>query len=173
MEYHMKPLILMITIFSLAFALEVGQFPSTIVLEGERGGKITGESFSSTLLKDKVHVLFYVDPDMKELNEHVSIALKAEKFDRAHYASVAIINMAATWLPNFAIASKLENKQKTYPDTIYVKDLQSVLVKEWELQDDSSNVLLFAKDGKLLFIKKGKLSVDETTELIQTIKDNI
>ena len=169
----MKHLTLLLLSLSLSFALEVGKLPKPVILEGETGGIVSGEAFSSDILKDKVHVLFYVDPDEKELNEHVSEALKREAFDREKYASIAIINMAATWLPNFAIASKLEDKQKTYPDTLYVKDLDSVLVKEWDLENDSSNVVLFAKDGKVLFIKKGKLNSEETLELISLIQDNI
>ncbi len=169
----MKTLTLFLCCFSLALALEIGSQPTPLNLEGENGGKLDGQAFSSDSLKQKVHVLFYVDPDEKELNEHVSQALKAEKFDRDNYASVAVINMAATWLPNFAIASKLEEKQKQYPDTLYVKDLKSVLVKEWDLLDDSSNVLLFDKDGSLLFLKKGKLNQDEIKELISLIKAHL
>ena len=157
----------------LSFGLEVGQMPSTITLEGDKGALVTGESFSSTLLRDKVYVLFYVDPDEKDMNEHVTKALKAEKFDRSNYGSIAIINMAATWLPNFAIASKLEKKQEEFPDTIYAKDLQSVLVNEWDLEDDSSNVVLFGKDGKVLFLVKGKLSDEDVAALITTIKENL
>jgi len=169
----MKFLSLLLSVISLALALEVGKPPKPITLEGETGGKITEEAFSSEMLKDKVYVLFYVDPDEKEMNEHVSAALKAEKFDRQKYGSVAVINMAATWLPNFAIASKLKKKQEMYPDTTYVKDLQSVLVHEWELEDDSSNVVLFDKEGEVLFIKKGKLSNDELAELLRLVKANI
>ncbi|MDF1882190.1 transcriptional regulator [Sulfurimonas sp. MAG313] len=169
----MKLLSLLVSILSLGLALELGQIPKTIVLEGDKGAQVNGEAFSSEILKTKLHILFYVDPDEKEMNEHVSSALKEQNFDKNAYASVAIINMAATWLPNFAIASKLKSKQETYPDTLYVKDLQSVLVKEWDLKDDSSNVVLFAKDGRVLFIKKGKLSSEETLELISLIQDNI
>ncbi len=169
----MRYLLLLLTAFSLGLALELGKLPKPILLEGENGAMINGEAFSSDMLKNKVHVLFYVDPDEKELNEHVSAALKEQQFDRTHYASVAVINMAATWLPNFAIASKLEKKQKQYPDTLYVKDLKSILVKEWELQDDSSNVLLFDKSGKLLFLKKGKLTDVEINNLISLIKEHI
>jgi len=169
----MKHLTLLLLSLSLGLALELGKVPKPITLEGETGGVVSGEPFSSEILKDKVHVLFYVDPDEKEMNEHVSTALKKEAFDRSKYGSVAIINMAATWLPNFAIASKLEKKQKTYPDTLYVKDLDSILVKEWDLEDDSSNVVLFDKDGKVLFIKKGKLNSEETLELISLIQDHI
>jgi len=169
----MKIFTLLASMLSLVLALEVGEIPKQLVLNDETGGILSGEAFSSDILKDKVYVLFYVDPDEKELNEHVSAALKKEAFDRENYGSVAIINMAATWLPNFAIASKLEKKQKNYPNTLYVKDLDSVLVREWDLKDDSSNVVLFAKDGKVLFVKKGKLNSEETLELISLIQDNI
>ena len=59
----MRFLLLLISTLSLALALEIGQVPETIILEGENGGKTTGKAFSSDILKDKVHVLFYVDPD--------------------------------------------------------------------------------------------------------------
>ena len=169
----MKLFSLLAATISLSLALEIGQVPETIILEGENGGTTKGEAFSSESLKDKVHVLFYVDPDEKDLNEHVVTALKEQAFDREKYASVAIINMAATWLPNFAIASKLKAKQKEHPHTLHVKDLQSVLVKKWDLRDDSSNIVLFAKDRKVLFVKKGKLSEEEVHTLISTIKENL
>jgi predicted transcriptional regulator len=168
-----KVLTALLFTLTLGFGLEVGQMPSTLTLEGDKGGLVTGGAFSSTILRDKVYVLFYVDPDEKDMNEHVTKVLKAEKFDRANYGSVAIINMAATWLPNFAIASKLKKKQEEFPDTIYAKDLESVLVKEWDLEDDSSNVVLFGKDGKVLFLVKGKLSDENVAELISIIKVNL
>ena len=169
----MKLLALLCSTVILSFALELGKLPKPINLKGEMGGILSGKPFSSDILKGKVHVLFYVDPDEKDLNEHVSTALKEKAFNRENYASVAIINMAATWLPNFAIASSLEAKQEKYPDTLYVKDLDSVLVKQWDLKDNSSNIVLFDKDGKVLFIKKGKLSNEETLELLSLIEDNI
>ncbi len=163
----------LLLISTLTFALEVGIYPETVLLQGDQGAKVTGEPFTTESLKKKVHVLFYVDPDEKELNEHVVSALKTEKFDRSRYASVAVINMDATWLPNFAIASMLAKKQEAFPHTIYVKDLQKVLLKAWDLEDDSSNVLLFDKNGKSLFAKKGKLSEEEVKTLIALIKANI
>ncbi len=138
----MKPFVLL-SIAVLSFAMEMGKPPEGIVLQEESGGKISGKPFSSSMLTEKAHLLFYVDPDEKELNEHVSEALKKERFERSRYASVTVTNMAATRLPNFAIAPKRKEKQEEYPDTLYVKELQSVLVKKRDLEDDSSNVLLF------------------------------
>jgi predicted transcriptional regulator len=81
--------------------------------------------------------------------------------------------MAATWMPNFAISMSIEDKQKRYPRTIYVKDYNRVLVEAWKIADDSSDVLAFDKQGKLIFRKDGKLGPGDIQKLIQAIKDNL
>ncbi|HKI48293.1 MAG TPA: YtfJ family protein, partial [Desulfobacteria bacterium] len=76
-------------------------------------------------------------------------------------------------LPNFAISSALEEKQKKYPTAIYVKDYDKVLVKEWNLADDNSDVLAFDKSGKLIFMKAGKLTPQDIQKLIGLIRENL
>ena len=95
--------------------LPVGEKPPLVVLEGDRGERVNGGSWSSDELVGAVHVLFYVDPDESDLNNAASDALKAEHFDKAQYRSVAIINMDATWLPNAVLQMRLESKQEEYP----------------------------------------------------------
>ena len=124
-------------------------------------------------MKGKVHVLFYVDPDFKDINNDASEALKAEKFPRDKYQPIAIINMGATWLPNFVIKPSLKGKQKQYPDTIYVRDNQKVIIKAWEIEDENNNVLAFDKEGKLIFIKEGKLNPKEINTLIELIYQHL
>ncbi len=153
--------------------MEMGKTPPGVELKGDMGGRLDGTPWSSTELKGKVHVLFYVDPDEKDLNNDASEALDKEKFPLEKYGSVAVINMAATWLPNFAIASSLEEKQKRYPRTVYVRDNKKVLVRTWKIADDNSDVLLFDKNGALVFRKDGKLSAEEIRKLIQAIRDNL
>ena len=51
-----------------------------LTLKGEEGGRVDGKPWSSKELTGKVHVLFYVDPDEKDLNEHVADRLKKEDF---------------------------------------------------------------------------------------------
>jgi len=84
-----------------------------------------------------------------------------------------IINMAATWLPNFAISSSLEEKQKLYPRTIYVRDFKKSLVKAWHIADNTSDVLVFDGQGRLIFRKDGKLDSEEIARMIRTIKDHL
>ena len=113
--------------------LQSGQTLPSIEISGESGGLVAGGAWKSQTLVNKVHVLFYVDPDEKESNLKLEEALSDAKFPRENYQSVAIINMAATWLPNFAIASSLESKQKKYPNTIYVKDLTEAILSTLKL----------------------------------------
>ncbi len=166
--------LLTILFFSITlFALEVGSTIPTTTLEGEHGGTLDGSVFNSDTLRDKIHVIFYVDPDEKDLNNPFSDALKAQEFDRSKFASIAIINMDATWLPNFAIASSLEEKQKKFPNTLYVKDLQKVLVEEWSLADDNSDIIVLDQSGRVLYVYEGQLDEKEISTVITLIEEHI
>jgi len=156
-----------------AFSLTIGETPKAITLEGESGGRIDGTAWNSSMLKDKVFVLFYVDPDEKDTNNAFSEALKAKKYDLNNYGTVAIINLEATWLPNFAIESSLKKKQEKYPNTTYVKDVHKLLIKEWELQDDSSDILIFDKSGKLIYSFAGELDETEIAKALKLIDENL
>lgn len=95
-----------------AQAIEIGEIPPKVELREKLGGRLDGKPWSSEELQGKIHVLFYVDPDEKDTNNDASEALNREKFSSDKFQSVGIINMAATWLPNFAISSALKDKQK-------------------------------------------------------------
>lgn len=168
-----KMILSVLLIANFAMAIELGKVPSVITISGENGAKIDGSSWSSSMLKGKVHTLFYVDPDEKDLNNAFADALKAKNFNRKKFNSVAIVNLAATWLPNTIIESKLADKQKKFPDTIYVKDKNKVLVKQWNLADDNSDILIFDKKGKLIYKKFGKVSDSEIIKVIALIEKHL
>ncbi len=169
----MKKILTLLLLSLPLMALSLGETPPPVTIEGDQGGKVDDSPWNSTMLKDKVHVLFYVDPDEKDTNNALSEVLKAKAFDRTHYRSVAIINLDATWMPNFAIESKLKKKQEKFPDTVYVKDKEKILVKQWGIADDSSDILLFDKSGKLIYLFEGKLDESEITKVIQLIEINL
>ena len=154
-------------------AVELGIVPPAVVIEGKEGGRIDGKAWHSSMLKGKIYTLFYVDPDERDLNNGLADALKAKNFDRKKVNSVAIVNLAATWLPNAIIESKLKAKQKKFPHTLYVKDKKKVLVKEWGLADDNSDILIFDQEGKLIYKKFGKVSEKEISEVLELIEKNL
>ena len=154
--------------------LSVGEIPPKVVLKDDLGGKLDGTQWSSEeLVSGKVIVLFYVDPDESELNNHVSDTLKAENYPKEKYGSIGMANMAATWLPNFAINMKLKSKQEQYKSTVYVKDLEKTLVKKWGLSDDNSDVVVFGKDGSVLYSVDGKFTDTQVKEIVKVVRDNL
>jgi len=176
MKHLGRRLIFVLAIFlinQVAQAIEIGEIPPRVELKEKLGGRLDQKPWNSEELQGKVHVLFYVDPDEKDTNNDASEALDKEKFPSDKFQSVGIINMAATWLPNFAISAALKDKQKLYPKTIYVRDYKKVLVNVWKIADDSSNVLVFDKHGKLIFRKDGKLTAEEIQMLIKVIRDHL
>ena len=155
-------------------AVTVGQVPSEVVIENDNGGMVLdGSAWNSSTITDKVYVMFYVDPDEKDTNNEFSATLKEKKYDRSDYGSLAIINLAASWKPNFVIESILESKQEEFPDTIYVKDKNSVLVNEWKVEDDASNILIFSKRGEVLFYKSGKMNEEDIEKALKIIEENL
>ena len=154
--------------------LPIGEIPPKVVLKDDLGGRIDGTQWNSEeLVSGKVIVLFYVDPDESELNNHVSDALKAENYPKEKYGSIGMANMAATWLPNFAINMKLKSKQEQYKSTVYVKDLDKTLVNKWGLSDDNSDVVVFGKDGRVLYSVDGKFTDAQVKEIIKVVWDNL
>ena len=155
-------------------ALTLGEIPSKVIIENDNGGMVLdGSAWNSSAIQDKVFVMFYVDPDEKDTNNEFSATLKEKKYDRSNYASLAVINLAATWKPNFIIESILKDKQEEFPDTIYVKDKNSVLINEWQIDDDASNIIIFSKSGKVLFYKSGKMSRKDISNALKIIEDNL
>jgi len=56
---------------------------------------------------------------------------------------------------------------------LYVRDYKKVLVHEWKVADDSSNVLAFDRDGKTIFRKDGKLAAEDIQQHIRVIKEKL
>ena len=149
---------------------EINFIPPKVVLTGSKGGLVAGGSFDTSTMKNSVHVIFYVDPDAKDQNEPTEIALKAASHLKDRFVSVAIINMKATSIPNFLLSALIADKQKEYPNTIYVEDLEKVFVKEWGLQDDSTQVLVMDKSGQIIFNRSGLLNEGDLSLLVKTIE---
>jgi hypothetical protein len=164
---------LFLSSFLLTLLISVGSVPPVVNLSGKDGKMVNGNEFSTKMIKGKVYLVLYVDPDVRKKNDKFVEKIKEQHFDKSKFGSIVIINMSATWLPNFALNKILKKKQKEFPDTIYVKDYKKVFVKKWGLKDDDYNVLLFDKDGNLIFYKSGKMSEKDTKRVIELIKKNL
>ena len=171
----MRCLFAMLASFSLtahaAPALNVK--PKTVEIKDDKGGRNDGTPWSSEMIKDKVWALFYVDPDHRDKNERLKESLKKEEFAKDKYATISVVNMDATWLPNAVIASSIQSNAEKFPDVVWVKDKDKVLVKEWNVADDAYVVLLFDKQGRVIMNKEGDFSEADEQEMIKLIKDHL
>jgi predicted transcriptional regulator len=106
----------------------------------------------------KVLVVFYTDPDSKDVNDPLSDAIKAHSFPKEKYAGIGIANCADTWLPNSVIRYAAREKEKKYPGAVVLIDEGKILSKTWDLGncDDSGCIIIIGKDLKIKYIKQIK-----------------
>lgn len=149
------------TFASTTEALELQKPIPPVTLEGQTGGRLDKTGWSSEELKGKVGVVFYVDPDHKNRNNDFSEALKEKKYSLEKYQSVAIINLKATWMPNFAIRSALKKKQLKYPNTTYLEDKKKHIVKMWDVKNGDSDIIITDKNGIVVYFYYGKMDATE------------
>ena len=153
--------------------LEVGKkIPELLENSKELALVKNGAAWTHKNLDKKLALLFYVAPSESDLNRHVTKAIKSAKLDRTYYSSYAIINMAASRWPNWALSMKLDSSQKEFANTTYVKDYSKNLVKKWGLKDDSNDIVLM-ENGKVLFVHRGKLPKEKTEQLLELLKKKI
>lgn len=150
-------------------SLQPGQVPPEVRLEGKTGGRVDGSPFSTRILRGKIWYMVYVDPDKRDYNEYLNQELKKRQYPDAYFGSVAVVNMAATWIPNFLLEKMLQEKQEEYPRTIYVLDYEKVFVKSWGLKDDNYNILVFDAEGRLQYWGWGDLSRDQADRVLRLI----
>lgn len=154
--------------------LKIGSTLPELTLSGEHGGLVSdGSAWSSQSMRGKLNFVVYVDPDDHALNEELTEKLSKEKYPSEVLASVALINLAASWKPNGIIMSVLRGKQKQYPRTTYVYDKDKTVAQQWGLISEGYHVLLFSKEGNLLFEKTGKLSSPEVDSFLAMLKEQV
>ncbi len=104
----MRRLILAVLLCSSTlWGLTLGQMPKSVVLKEDL---LLGGNWK--LDKDKVQVVFYVDPDEKNINDDFSQALKASSLDKSKFDVTVIVNLKATWIPKFVILPDLKKNRK-------------------------------------------------------------
>ena len=144
--------------------------PPLVALQGDDGGRLDGSRWSSGELVTKVWVVMYVDPDAHTVNSHVEAFLDKAGLPRDQVGSVGIINMQASIMPRFLMDPILAYKQQEYPDAVYVQDHTKRLVKAWRLADDDYNVMVFDRQGVLVFHHAGYMEQPQLDAALAAIR---
>ncbi|RJX65234.1 YtfJ family protein [Vibrio sinensis] len=110
----------------------------------------------------------------KEMNAEMMSAITAEKFPADSYQTTTIINQDdAIWGTGSFVKSSAEDSKKDFPWSSMVLDENGVVAKTWDLQPESSTIIVQDKQGQVLFVKEGKMSDGEVIQVLELIKENL
>jgi len=154
---------------AVAAELKVGDKAQDFKLKDSTGKEY---SLASPEFEGRVMSIFYVDPDEKDMNNHVEDALlKDTGLDReTRYKGLGITNMKATALPNFLIKGIVKSKQEK-TGAIILLDYNYTILNLWGLKNDSSDVVVLDKERICRYVYNGKLPQEELAKMIQIIKE--
>ena len=163
---------------SMAHSLKLDQMlPQTSVSEaGEitlKGQDAAYQKWHSSALGGKVRIVHHLAgrSAAKEKNQAVIDAIKAAHFNQQQYQTTTIINADDAIVgTGMFVKSSAEKGKKENPHSQVVLDDNSTVKKAWGLKEKESAIIVLDKSGKVKFVKEGKLSSDEITQVIQLTK---
>ncbi len=124
---------------------------------------------SKELKPGLVHIIFYVAPPAKSMNDKATEHLKAKGYKTEQVKSWAVVNMADSSWPNFLIRSEIKKSQAKHPHTTYLKDYDYTMLKTWQFAHKSNDILVLDPDGKVLFAHNGAMDEPKIESLIDSI----
>ena len=147
----------------------VGKLVQSVILKNANDKNIAIPNIGK-----QVVVIFYTDPDSKDVNEPLSNAIKAKNYTKEKYSSIGVGNCADTWLPNSAVRLGARQKEKEYPNSVILLDFDHVLLKSWNLNDcnDKGVIIIIGKDQKIKYISYVK-SQEESKAIIPMVLKTI
>ena len=168
-----KIIVSLIIVFTMLNAFSIGEGFCNVVLDKSNGNASNGKAWYSKTLKGKVHLILYMNPGKRGEIQPLLNALNNLNVSGNLYSTVAIVNLADTWLPNAILESKLSQKQKELKNTIFVFDKTKYLVKKCGFRDEDSNIVIVDKNLKVIYQKNGKISDSDIEKILNIIKQNI
>lgn len=141
-----------------------------------KGDDISYQEWSSQDMIGKVRVIQAIAgrSSSKGLNQPLMAAITDSKFAQDSYQTTSIINQNdAIWGTGSFVKSSAEDSKKDFPWSSMVLDEDGKVAGAWDLQEESSAIIVQDKQGKVLFVKEGALNQSEIEQVLSLIKDNI
>lgn len=132
----------------------------------------TYQPWDSEQLKGKVRVLQAIAgrSSAKAMNTELMSAITLEKFPETQYQTTTIINQDdSIWGTGGFVKSSAEESKEEFSWSSMVLDENGTAAKTWDLQPESSAIIVQNKEGNVLFVKEGKLTSDEIKQVISLI----
>lgn len=168
---------------TLAFAhnLTVGSPVPAVGVEkhGEivlQDNNINYQKWRSADLLGKVRVIQAIAgrSSSKEMNAPLMAAITAAKFPAESYQTTTIINQDdAIWGTSSFVRSSAQDSKKEFPWSSMVLDEFGLVAQAWQLQAESSAIIVQDKQGNVLFVKEGALNEADIQTVLGLIQQNL
>jgi len=148
--------------------ITIGQPLSCILLKNTEN-----KSMEIPEIGKKVVIVFYTDPDCKDINDALSEAIGKGGF-KDKIAGIGISNCADSWIPDAIIMKGALKKEKQFPGSVLLIDQDHLLSREWGLGNcnNTSIVIVLGQDRKIRYfkyIKSEEESIKSIPEVIGII----
>ncbi|MDB1122290.1 YtfJ family protein [Vibrio algarum] len=137
---------------------------------------IVYKEWDSSSLPNKVRVVQAIAgrTSAKKMNADLMTAITASKFPANQYQTTTIINQDdAIWGTGSFVKSSAEDTKAEFPWSSIILDKDGSVAKSWQLQEESSAIIVLNKDGNVLFVKEGILTKDEIDQVINLVSANL
>ena len=131
--------------------------------------KFSYKAWNSAQLPGKVRVVQHLAgrSSAKEKNASMIEAIKTANLPHDRYQTTTIVNTDDA-IPGSGmfVRSSLESNKKLYPWSQIIVDSNGVTRKAWQLDEESSAVVVLDKDGRVQWAKDGALTQEEVQQVI-------
>lgn len=168
---------LLLPLWACAHNIEKGQRvpPVGIADRGELildNDKFSYKAWNSAQLAGKVRVVQHIAgrTSAKEKNANLVEAIKAAKFPHDRYQTTTIVNTDDA-IPGSGmfVRSSLESNKKLYPWSQFIVDSSGVTRKAWQLEEESSAIVVLDKNGRVQWVKDGALTQEEVQQVVDLL----
>jgi YtfJ family uncharacterized protein len=131
--------------------------------------KFSYKSWNSAQLVGKVRVVQHIAgrSSAKEKNATLIEAIKSAKLPHDRYQTTTIVNTDDA-IPGSGmfVRSSIESNKQLYPWSQFIVDSNGVVRKAWQLNEESSAIVVLDKDGRVQWAKDGALSQEEVQQVV-------
>ena len=131
--------------------------------------KFSYKNWNSAQLPGKVRVVQHIAgrTSAKEKNAGLIEAIKAANLPHDRYQTTTIVNTDDA-IPGTGmfVRNSLESNKKLFPWSQIVVDSNGVVMKAWQLEEESSAIAVLDKDGRVQWAKDGALTQDEVQQVV-------
>nr|WP_314425554.1 YtfJ family protein [uncultured Erwinia sp.] len=141
-----------------------------LVLEGD---DIHYRSWNTSRLAGKIRIVQYIAGrrSAKKKNSVMIKAIKAAKFPEDRFQPTTIINTDDEFPgTGLFVVSKVEKNQRHYPWAQFIIDSDGLGRKAWNLEENSSTIVVLDREGRVQWAKDGALTPEQVVQVISLLK---